>query len=185
MEYKGITSRLRIGKYQGWNTSGNWNGYQKNRSFGAVITLITIFLRGVLSGISVMETVVFSDCEIASCSLHDSVRLIRYMWNGMLQGKSLEEGTVQQGNKALNEKRIHSTQKPVVLYDWLLAKYAVPGAKILDIHVGSASSLISCYKNGFSYVGFEKNLQYYSLANKRLEEYKSQITLWDCGLRRN
>lgn len=127
----------------------------------------------------------FSDCEIASCSLHDSVRLFRYMWNGMFQGKSLEEGTVQQGNKVLNEKRIHPTQKPVALYDWLLAKYAVPGAKILDTHAGSASSLISCCKNGFNYIGFEKDPHYYNLANRRLEEYKSQITLWECGLRRD
>lgn len=46
----------------------------------------------------------FSDCEIAFCSLHDSVRLFRYMWNGMLQGKSISEGHIQQGNKRLNEK---------------------------------------------------------------------------------
>ena len=58
----------------------------------------------------------FSDCEIAYCSLHDSVRLFRYMWNGMFQGKSIEEGTIQQGNKQKNEKRIHPTQKPVNLY---------------------------------------------------------------------
>lgn len=35
---------------------------------------------------------VFSDCEIAACSIHDSVRLFRYMWNGMMQGKSVNEG---------------------------------------------------------------------------------------------
>lgn len=58
----------------------------------------------------------FSDCEIASCSLHDSVRLFRYMWSGMMQGKSISEGHIQQGNKKLNEKRIHPTQKPVALY---------------------------------------------------------------------
>lgn len=37
----------------------------------------------------------FSDCEIAYCSLHDSARLFRYMWNGMMQGKSIAEGHVQ------------------------------------------------------------------------------------------
>ena len=57
----------------------------------------------------------FSDCEIAACSIHDSVRLFRYMWNGMMQGKSVNEGWIQQGNKKLNEKRIHPTQKPVAL----------------------------------------------------------------------
>lgn len=126
----------------------------------------------------------FSDCEIAYCSLHDSVRIFRCMWNGMFQGKSVNEGYIQQGNKVLNEKRIHPTQKPVALYDWLLSKYAKPGDKILDTHVGSASSLIACHKNGFDYVGFEKDPYYFDLSSKRLEEYKSQITLFDIGMKR-
>lgn len=42
----------------------------------------------------------YSDCEIAYCSLYNSVRMFRYMWNGMLQGKSLTEGWIQQGNKS-------------------------------------------------------------------------------------
>lgn len=126
----------------------------------------------------------FSDCEIAYCSMHDSVRIFRYMWNGMFQGKSISQGTVQQGNKKLNEKRIHPTQKPIALYDWILSKYAKPGDKILDTHVGSASSLIACYKNGYDYVGFELDPYYFKLAEKRLNEYKAQITLFDCGMER-
>lgn len=114
----------------------------------------------------------FSDCEIAYCSLHDSVRLFRYMWNGMMQGKSIKEGHIQQGNKALNEKRIHPTQKPVALYKWLLMKYANPGDKILDTHVGSASSLIACYDLDFDCVGFEIDKHYYRLAGGRIEAFK-------------
>lgn len=71
----------------------------------------------------------FSDCEIAATNCHNSVRLFRYMWNGMMQGKSISEGFVQQGNKALNEQRIHPTQKPVALYTWLFQKYAKPGGQ--------------------------------------------------------
>ena len=113
----------------------------------------------------------FSDCEIAYCSFHNSVRLFRYMWNGMMQGKSIEEGHIQRGNKKLNEKRIHPTQKPIDLYIWLLSKYAKEGDKILDTHVGSASSLIACKKLGYDYVGCEKNSEIYYLANKRMQEY--------------
>lgn len=113
----------------------------------------------------------FSDCEIAYCSLHDSVRLFRYMWNGMMQGKSIEEGHIQQGNKKLNEKRIHPTQKPVLLYKWLLMTYARPGDKILDTHVGSASSLIACKELGFEYLGFEKDENYWYEAVERMAEY--------------
>ena len=106
------------------------------------------------------------------------------MWRGMFQGKSITEGTVQQGNKKLNEKRIHPTQKPIALYEWILSKYAKQGDKILDTHVGSASSLMACHKNGFDYISFEKDPYYYELARKRLEEYKSQITLFDIGMER-
>ncbi|HEL2123814.1 TPA: site-specific DNA-methyltransferase [Streptococcus suis] len=120
----------------------------------------------------------FSDCEIAYCSIHDSVRLFRYMWNGMMQGKSLAEGHVQQGNKRLNEKRIHPTQKPVNLYRWLVQKYAKKDDKILDTHVGSASSLIAFEEAGLEYVAREKDKQIYQSALARLEEYKSQIKLF-------
>lgn len=119
----------------------------------------------------------FSDCEIAYCSVHDSVRIFRYMWNGMMQGKSIEEGHIQQGNKRLNEKRIHPCQKPVNLYLWLLQRYAKAGDKILDTHVGSASSLVACNRMGFDYVGFEKSKEVYEMANKRLAEETAQIRL--------
>lgn len=119
----------------------------------------------------------FSDCEIAYCSLHDSTRLFRFMWNGMMQGKSIEEGHIQQGNKALNEKRIHPTQKPVALYKWLLQKYAKPGDLILDTHVGSGSSLIACHDLGYEYVGFEKNERYYRAAQERLNEHVAQVRM--------
>ncbi len=119
-----------------------------------------------------------SDCEIAYNSLTERVDLFRYMWRGMFQGKSITEGYIQQGNKALNEKRIHPTQKPVPLYLWQLQSYAKQGWKILDTHVGSASSLIACYQMGFEYIGFEKDSEIYKLANDRLEAEKSQIRLF-------
>lgn len=119
----------------------------------------------------------FSDCEIASCSLHDSVRLFRYMWSGMMQGKSISEGHIQQGNKKLNKKRIHPTQKPVALYKWLLQKYAKPGDLIIDTHVGSASSLIACHELGFDYIGFEIDEHYFNLAQKRIREAKAQLRM--------
>lgn len=97
----------------------------------------------------------------------------------MIQGRSISEGDIQQGNKALNEKRIHPTQKPVNLYKWLLQKYAKPGDLILDTHVGSASSLIACYDMGFEYVGFELDPYYYGLAKERLNEHKRQMRIED------
>ena len=71
--------------------------------------------------------------------------------------------------------KIHPTQKPVALYKWILTNYAKQGDKILDTHVGSASSLIACYDMGFDYVGFEIDEEYYRQATKRLEEEKAQV----------
>jgi len=106
------------------------------------------------------------------------------MWNGMMQGKSIEEGWIMQGNKKLNEKRIHPTQKPVALYEWIVQRYFQPGWKVLDTHVGSASSLIAYHKHGIKYVGFELDKKYFKDAKERLEEFKSQMTIFDMGVER-
>lgn len=106
----------------------------------------------------------FADCELAWTSFNTAVRKFKYKWQGMLQE-----------NMAAKEERIHPTQKPVALYTWLLNKYAKPGFKILDTHVGSASSLIACHRMGFQYVGFELAPTYYDLSSKRLQEEMSQI----------
>ena len=74
--------------------------------------------------------------------------------------------------------KIHPTQKPVALYGWLLNHYAKPGDKILDTHVGSASSLIACHKMGFDYIGSELDPDYFKAATERLEAIKSQTTLF-------
>ena len=74
--------------------------------------------------------------------------------------------------------KIHPTQKPVKLYKWLLKNYAKPGDKILDTHVGSASSLIACHDLGFEYLGFELDPDYYRMATERLETHKAQLNMF-------
>ncbi len=124
----------------------------------------------------VNQQTTYSDCEIAYCSIHDSVRMFSYLWNGMLQGKNMYEGKVQRGNKKLNEKRIHPTQKPVVLYDWLLEKYAKPGMKIIDTHLGSGSICISAHKFGVGLIGCEKTKEYALTAQKRYDNFAAQTS---------
>lgn len=119
-----------------------------------------------------------SGCEIAYNSMTNRVDTFRFMWRGMFQGKSIAEGTVQQGNKKLNEKRIHPTQKPIPLYLWQLQKFAKPGWKLLSTHVGSASDLIAFEQKGFDYVGFEIDSEYYSLAKERLDAFTAQQSLF-------
>lgn len=117
----------------------------------------------------------FSDCEIAYCSLHDSVRMFRYMWNGMMQGKSIAEGHIVQGNKKLNEVRIHPTQKPVNLYLWLLRTYAKPGYKIGCGHTGSGSDRIAAHMLNMHYQGTELSDTHYINQEARYQEYLAEL----------
>ncbi len=123
----------------------------------------------------------FSDCEIAATNCHDSVRLFRYMWNGMMQGKSIADGHIQQGNKHKNEQRIHPTQKPVALYAWIFSKYAKPGYKIIDTHLGSGSSRIAAYDAGLDFVGCEIDKTYFDLQEQRFQAHISQQSLFVTG----
>ena len=77
-----------------------------------------------------------------------------------------------------DKNRFHPTQKPVALYSWLLNQFAKPGDKILDTHVGSASSLIACYEYGFDFIGFEIDKDYYEAAQKRLQAVMSQVSMF-------
>ena len=102
----------------------------------------------------------------------------------MMQGKSAAEGTIQQGNKALNEKRIHPTQKPIALYEWIFSKYVSPGMKLLDSHVGSASSLIAAHRAGIDFIGFEIDTVIYNLSMKRYKQETAQLSIFDLGIER-
>ena len=108
-----------------------------------------------------------SDGEIAFTSKSRAVRKIKILWNGMLQH--------DMKNK---EIRIHPTQKPVKLYEWLLMKYAKEGDTILDTHLGSGSIAIACYNLGFDLTGYEIDKEYFKAAKKRIEQHKQQGRLW-------
>ena len=73
------------------------------------------------------------------------------------------------------DKRIHPTQKPIMLYKWLLTNYAKPNDKIFDSHVGSGSSRIACYELGFDFIGCELDKDYWQAQEKRFELEKHKI----------
>ena len=76
------------------------------------------------------------------------------------------------------EKRIHPTQKPVKLYEWLLMNYAKEGDRILDTHLGSGSIAIACHNLDFDLVGCELDKEYYKAASKRLKQHQAQRTIF-------
>jgi len=76
------------------------------------------------------------------------------------------------------KNRIHPTQKPIQLYEWLLMNYAKEGDKILDTHLGSGSIAIACHNLGFDLTACELDKDYYNSAMKRIEQHKQQIRMF-------
>ena len=74
--------------------------------------------------------------------------------------------------------KIHPTQKPVLLYKWLLTKYAKPGQTILDTHLGSMSSVIACIDMGYSITGYEVDKEYFDNGVSRVQRHLSQGRLF-------
>lgn len=123
------------------------------------------------------EGIKFADAELAYTSFDRKTRIFRFLWNGMCQGTPLN-GTKMQGDKSLNEVRIHPTQKPVALYQWIFSTYANEGDKILDTHLGSGSSRIAAFEAGLDFVGFEINREYFEAQERRFASYAAQINLF-------
>jgi site-specific DNA-methyltransferase (adenine-specific) len=107
----------------------------------------------------------FGDGELAYTSFkRNSVKQITLEYNGLL-GRE-------------NNMRIHSCQKPVKLYDWLLHNYAKPGQRILDTHGGSMSSAIACHYYGCDLVCCELDKDYYDAACNRFKLATAQTDLF-------
>ena len=105
----------------------------------------------------------YSTGELAYLSWLNKIDFVEITWHGMLQH--------DMKNK---EVRIHPTQKPVKLYEWILMNYAKEGDKILDTHRGSASLDIACHNLGFDLVTCELDTDYFNDGNKRLKQHQNQ-----------
>jgi site-specific DNA-methyltransferase (adenine-specific) len=106
----------------------------------------------------------FADCELAWASFDKAVRKFEWLWNGF--------------QKQRPEERIHPTQKPVALYDWIFTNYSEKGMTILDTHLGSGSSRISANKANLNFVGFEIDKEYFDKSCKRYNDFVSQVRLF-------
>ena len=111
-----------------------------------------------------------SDCEIASISFQKKVDFVHIDWQSGFS-RVQREGNV-----------IHPCQKPVALYKWLVKNYVKQGQRILDTHVGSASSLIAYEDAGLEYVGYELDSDYYAAAVKRIKDHKAQLSMFPAGI---
>jgi len=102
-----------------------------------------------------------ADGEMAWTSFKSSARIFNYA-----RAKALQEG------------KIHPTQKPVQLYKWLLQNYAKEGDTILDTHFGSLSIGIACHDLKFDLTAIELDADYYEQAKQRLFNHQKQLTLF-------
>ena len=109
----------------------------------------------------------FGRAELAYYSGSMSVNVCEIIWNGMIQH--------DMKNK---ETRIHPTQKPVALYNWLFQNYAEKGQRILDTHLGSASSAIAAHYFGCDFVGCEIDKEYYDAARARFKRETRQLAMF-------
>ena len=102
-----------------------------------------------------------SMCELAYSSFNKRCLKFEFLWSGF--------------RKAVQVKRIHPTQKPVQLYEFLLQRYAKAGQRILDTHLGSGSSAIAADSFGCDFVGCEIDEDYFTAAQARFIEETRQI----------
>jgi site-specific DNA-methyltransferase (adenine-specific) len=110
----------------------------------------------------------YTDGEMAwtSKGLPKNLKIWRHQWCGAF--KDSERGV----------KRQHPTQKPVALYKWILSKYAEPGQRILDTHMGSGSIAIACHYFGAHLTATEIDEDYFKAACERIERETRQMDLF-------
>jgi site-specific DNA-methyltransferase (adenine-specific) len=110
--------------------------------------------------------------ELAWTSFNNKSKILRYTSVGNTNGfnKNIK---VDYNYK----RKIHPTQKPVKLYEWLLMNYAKEGGKILDTHLGSGSIAIACHNLGYDLTACELDKEYYEAAIKRLKEHTAQLRI--------
>lgn len=104
-----------------------------------------------------------ADCEYAWTSFDKNAKIFKHVRN-------------------TSEERIHITQKPVKLYNWILKNYSEKGQRILDTHLGSGSSAISAHYFGVDFVGCEISKEYYDNACKRFKTCTSQFQIFQPNL---
>ena len=113
-----------------------------------------------------------SEAEIAYQSFNNLVKMFSYAWIGNITGHNYQINSPEFAN------RIHPTEKPIALYNWIYQNYAEPKQKILDTHLGSGSSAISAYYFDINFVGCEIDKEYFYSAQKRFKDATAQTVLF-------
>lgn len=119
----------------------------------------------------------FNQFEVAYCSEINCEITLNLLWAGFAQAKSLSEPMTQQGNKKLNEKRIHPCYKPVLLYALIFKTFGISNTTILDTHIGGGSIRIAADWFNNDLLGYEIDPDYHKAQEKRYLDFTKQLTL--------
>ena len=105
---------------------------------------------------------------------HDfSLAMTEFAWSSIQKPSKMWSLSVQK-----EQNKIHPTQKPIQLYEWLLLNNAKEYDKILDTHLGSGSIAIACHNLGFDLTACELDTEYYNNALKRLKQHQAQLQMF-------
>lgn len=174
--YEGTKQKSKIGAYK--DISGTWEipgqdymddlvRVSKNQIVWGINYLKIMVPGGRIVWVKGSEDSPFSMAEIAYQSFYNRVDLFKYLWSGFWREAGSEK-----------ESRIHPTQKPIKLYEWILGKYCEHGQIIFDSHMGSGSSAVAANNMGFEYVGCELDVDYFEAACVRVTKHAQQERLF-------
>ena len=119
----------------------------------------------------------FADCELAWSSMDSVVKIYKYFWSGV--------------HARDTPIRLHPTQKPVRLFEWLIEQYTNEGDLIIDPYMGSGTTGVAAMKTGRQFIGIERDEKFFNIAKTRIknatgdfvkteqERGTGQIALWE------
>ena len=173
--YKGTKQRAETGEYaepQNWDIPGSTYfdelmRVSKNQIIWGINYFDVAMPGGRIVWIKGSGGSPFSQADIAYHSFYNRIDIFKCLWSGFWKDKITNQ-----------EVRIHPTQKPVKLYEWLLGNYAKPGQRILDTHGGSMSIAIAAHYFGCDFVGCEIDKEYFDAAKARVERETRQIAMF-------
>lgn len=106
----------------------------------------------------------FADCELAWTNMTSPARVHKQLWNGI----------IREGER---NKRVHPTQKPVALCEWGISNYTDKNASVLDLFLGSGSTLMACEKTNRKCFGMEMSPDYCDVIIKRWQDFTGKIAV--------
>lgn len=110
----------------------------------------------------------WADAELAWTNLNKPVRLIQYLWNGMMIARGEARGD-------------HPTQKPVGVMKWAIQQLPAGRETIFDPFMGSGTTGVAAVGSGRAFVGVEREPDYFEAACRRVRDAFAQPVLFASG----